>query len=38
MSKYDTFNFMGIIKRLTESELVLPKQGIEAHFQTRLQP
>ena len=27
-----------IIKRLTESESVLPKRGVEARFQARLQP
>ena len=27
-----------IIKRLTESELILIKRGIEAHFRARLQP
>ena len=32
------FILWAIIKRLTESESILPKRGIEAHFRARLQP
>ena len=37
MSKYDE-DYWAIMKRLTKSELVLPKRGIEVHFRARLQP
>ena len=38
MSKYDAVISWVIIERLTESESVLHKQGIKAHFRARLQP
>ena len=38
MSKYEAVYFVGDNQRLTESESILPKRGIEAHFQARLQP
>ena len=38
MSKYDEVYFVGNnqVSRLTESKSILPKQGNEAHFRTRL--
>ena len=39
MSKYDEVYFVGDNQAINkESESIIPKRGIEAHFQTRLQP
>ena len=38
MPKYDAVNFVGDNQAINQSESVLPKRGIEAHFRARLQP